>query len=140
MRFSGLWILTAPVSVLDNMDADLDCVLDDDLTSATPTTSTPTDVTPTAPTTATTVGRIRRCPCGRRMSSLTHDYHSCCIFCRGIDCTLDQRCDECLIVSEIQFNAYVKHQKSLKRKRLLIRKVRVKIRLLTSMCLPNLRL
>ena len=111
------WIMDSdrsPVSVLDNMDADLDCVLDD-LTYATPTTSTPTDVTPTAP---TTVGKIRRCPCGRRMSSLTQDYHSCCIFCRGIDCTLDQRCDECLLVSDIQFNAYVKHQKSLKRRRL----------------------
>ena len=48
VRFSGLWILTAPLSLLDNMDADLDCVLDDDLTSAMPTTSTPTDLTPTA--------------------------------------------------------------------------------------------
>ena len=51
------------------------------------------------------------------MSSLIHDYHSCCIFCRGIDCTLDQRCDECLLVSDIQFKAYVKRQKSLKGKR-----------------------
>ena len=118
VHFSGLWILNAPLSVLDNMDADLDCVLDDDLTSALPTTSTPADVTPTAPTTATTGGRIRRCPCGRRMSSLTHDYHSCCIICRVLDCTLDQRCDECLFFSDVQFKAYIKHQKSLKRKSL----------------------
>ena len=72
------WIMDSdrsPVSVLDNMDANLDCVLDDDLTSTMPTTSTPTDLTPT--TTATAGERIQRCQCGRRMSSLTHDYHSC---------------------------------------------------------------
>ena len=46
------------------------------------------------------------------------EYRSCCIFCRGIDCTLDQRCDKCLLVSDTQFKAYVKHQKSLKRRRL----------------------
>ena len=78
-------------SVLDNMDANLDCVLDDASTSATSSTSTPMDITPAA--TAAAGGRIRHCPCERRMSSLTHDYHSCCIFCRGIDCTLDQQCD-----------------------------------------------
>ena len=96
------------------MDANLDCVLDDASTSAMPSTSTPMDVMAAA--TAAAVGRIRRCPCGRRMSSLMHDYHSRCIFCRGIDCTIDRRCDECLLVFYVQFNAYVKHQNSLKRK------------------------
>ena len=92
VRFS--WIMDSDrssASVLDNVDANLNCILDDASTSATPCTSTPMDVTPSATATAAAaVGRIRRCPCGRRMSSLTHDYHSCCIFCRGIDCTLDQ--------------------------------------------------
>ena len=129
-------------SVLDNVDANLDCVLDDASISATPPTSTPMDVTPSATyaATAAAVGRIRRCPCGRRMSSLTHDYHSCCIFCRSIDCTLDQRCDECLLVSDVQYTVYVKPQKPLKRKLSLNRSVRVKVRLLTPICHPSLRL
>ena len=50
------------------------------------------------------------------MSSLTHDYHTCCTFCRGIDCTHKNRCEERLLVSDNQFNAYVKHQRSLKHK------------------------
>ena len=67
-------------SVLDPVDANLDIILDDSPTSAAPSTSTTVDVTPAA----TAAGRICRCPCGRRMSSLTHDYHTC-TFCSGID-------------------------------------------------------
>ena len=74
------------------------------------------------------------------MSSLTHDYHSCCIFCRGIDCTLDQRCDKCLLVCDVQFNAYVKHQKSLKHNLQSKQKCKSKNQLLTPMCPPRLRL
>ena len=46
VRFS--WIMDSDdssASVLDNMDGNLDCVLDVDLNSATPSTSTPMDVT-----------------------------------------------------------------------------------------------
>ena len=46
------------------------------------------------------VGMVCRCPCGKRVSSLTHDFLSLCIICRGIDCSTDNRCVECADVSE----------------------------------------
>ena len=55
-----------------------------------------------------------------------HHRATCCIFCKGIDCTLDQWCDECLLVSDTQFKAYVKHQKSLKCRHLFNQKVKGK--------------
>ena len=55
-------------SLWDNMDANLDCVLDDASTSATPSTLSPLDVTPAATATAAAVGKIPLCPCERRMS------------------------------------------------------------------------
>ena len=39
------------------------------------------------------------CQCGRRMSSLTSDFHSVCIVCRGVDCDIDRRCIECTDVN-----------------------------------------
>ena len=56
------------------------------------------------------------CCCGRRMSSLNYDHHSICSYCQGFECTHDNRCEECLLISDVQFAAYFKHQKSLKRK------------------------
>ena len=52
-------------------------------------------------TAATPSGKIRRCPCGRRMSSLQHDFHSVCIVCRGVDCDTDHRCPECNDISDL---------------------------------------
>ena len=31
-------------------------------------------------------GKVRRCLCGRRISSLTYDFHTLCTVCRGRDC------------------------------------------------------
>ena len=56
-----------------------------------------------APTTATSSGKIHLCSCGRRMSSLSYDHHSICSVCRGFDCTLDNRCEECELISDEQF-------------------------------------
>ena len=42
--------------------------------------------TPTAAAAAATpppAGKVRCCVCGKQMSSLTHDFHSFCIDCRG---------------------------------------------------------
>ena len=44
--------------------------------------------------------KVRRCLCGRGMSSPTHDFLSFCIICRGIDCATDNRCAECAEVSD----------------------------------------
>ena len=39
----------------------------------------------------------RSCPkCRRRMSKTLFDRHTICFKCRGYDCSLDKRCDECL--------------------------------------------
>ena len=82
----------------------------------------------TATPTATSSGKIHCCPCGRRMSSLSYDHHSICSFCGGFDCTLDNRCEECLLVSGEQFQLYFKHQKSLKRKILSRQRSRYRLR------------
>ena len=70
----------------------------------------------TAVATTPPAGKVRRCPCGRRMSSLTHDSHSLCIIYRGIDCDTDNRCAKCADVSEELMTTYVKHGQNLKRK------------------------
>ena len=56
----------------------------------------------------------RNCPqCRRRMSKTIFDRHTVCHKCRGWDCFLDKRCDECLDWSQEEMEAYVKHRKSL---------------------------
>ena len=40
-------------------------------------------------------GKIRHCSCGRRMSSLIHDFDSICVVCRDVDCDTDHRCPGC---------------------------------------------
>ena len=113
------WIMDSDHSSavdMDPIDADLersDMVLDADVPFA-------PSATPAAAATAS--GKIRRCPCGRWMSSLLHDHHSFCSDCRGFECSRDQRCDECDVISDVQFDAYIKHQRSLKRKLLYKRK------------------
>ena len=37
---------------------------------------------------AATPSSFRRCACGRRMSSKTHDHHVFCVSCRGFECNL----------------------------------------------------
>ena len=61
---------------------------------------------------------FRRCACGRRMSSKTHDHHSFCVHCRGFTCDFNNRCDECKALTDKDFQTYLRHQKSLKRKSL----------------------
>ena len=54
------------------------------------------------------------CPkCRRRMSKPVFDCHTFCYKCWGFNCTVDQRCDECLDWSLKEVEAYVKHRKSL---------------------------
>ena len=47
------------------------------------------------------------------MSSFSVDRHSICTKCRGADCCMDCRCDECLSWSVEEMEAYVKLRKSL---------------------------
>ena len=54
------------------------------------------------------------CPrCHGRMSSFSVDRHSICIKCRGNDCDIDCRCDECLSWSVEEMESYVKLRKLL---------------------------
>ena len=51
----------------------------------------------------------RSCPkCHGRMSSFSVDRRSICIKCRGNDCNVDCRCDECLSWTMEEMESYVK--------------------------------
>ena len=54
--------------------------------------------------------------CPRRMSKKTVDCHTLCISCRGSDCDLDNRCEECMEWPEEEIKLYAKYRKSLKSK------------------------
>ena len=54
--------------------------------------------------------------CHRRMSRKSLDSHTFCSVCRGFDCDLDTRCEECTDWHESDMIAYVKHRKMLKSK------------------------
>ena len=59
----------------------------------------------------------RKCiACPRRMSEKTADRHTLCVSCRGFDCDLDTRCEECLEWPEEEVKLYAKYRKSLKSK------------------------
>ena len=61
-------------------------------------------------------GEATRRSCSRchgRMSSLSRDRHLFCIKCRGADCDLNIRCDECLSWTKEEMESYVKLRKSL---------------------------
>ena len=59
----------------------------------------------------------RRCiACPRRMSKKTADRHTLCINCRGFDCNINTRCEECLEWPEEEVRLYAKYRKSLKSK------------------------
>ena len=53
-------------------------------------------------------------PVPRRMSKKSADRHTVCISCRGFDCDINNRCEECLEWSEEDIIAYAKYRKSLK--------------------------
>ena len=61
-------------------------------------------------------GETSRRSCPRwhgRMSNFSVDRHSICSKCRGDDCTIDCRCDECMSWSVEEMESYVKLRKSL---------------------------
>ena len=63
----------------------------------------------------TPVDGWRKCSsCLRRMSKKLADRHTICVSCRGFDCDIDSRCDECLEWSEEEVLKYAKYRKSLK--------------------------
>ena len=51
--------------------------------------------------------------CHGRMSSLSLDRHLFCIKCRGLDCTLMSRCDECIQWTKEEMESYIKLRRSL---------------------------
>ena len=59
-------------------------------------------------------GRRKCRSCPRRMSKKSADRHTLCIACRGFDCDLNNRCEECLEWSEDEVIKYAKYRKSLK--------------------------
>ena len=70
---------------------------------------------------------VRNCPnCKSRMSGKEFDPHIICISCRGKDCDSDTRCDICIKWSDHQMAQYLKHQASLKRKRVSKEKAKLK--------------
>ena len=61
-------------------------------------------------------GRRKCIACPRRMSKKTADRHTLCIDCRGFDCDINNRCEECLEWPEEEVKLYAKYHKSLKSK------------------------
>ena len=59
-------------------------------------------------------GRRKCSSCPRRMSKKSADRHTLCVSCRGFDCNLNNRCEECLEWSEEEVVKYAKCRKSLK--------------------------
>ena len=63
---------------------------------------------------APTDGRRKCSSCPRRVSKKSADRHTVCVSCRGFDCDVDCRCDECLESSSEEIIKYAKYRKSLK--------------------------
>ena len=59
-------------------------------------------------------GRRKCIACPRRMSKKSADRHTLCVNCRGFDCDINNRCEECLEWSEEKVVKYAKYRKSLK--------------------------
>ena len=69
-------------------------------------------------------GRRKCITCPRRMSKKLADRHTLFVNCRGFDCDVHSRCEECLEWSEEEVIKYAKYRKSLKsRNRLLGRRL-----------------
>ena len=54
--------------------------------------------------------------CPRRMSAKIADHHTVCVVCRGYDCNLETRCEECIEWPDEEVRLYAKMRKSLKSK------------------------
>ena len=61
-------------------------------------------------------GRCKCVACPRRMSAKTADLHTICVVCRGFDCSIDSRCEECIEWPKEEVRLYTKMCKSLKSK------------------------
>ena len=61
-------------------------------------------------------GRRKCIACPRRMSKKTTDRLTLCVNCRGFDCDINTRCEECLEWPEEEVRLYAKYRKSLKSK------------------------
>ena len=59
-------------------------------------------------------GRRKCIACPRRMSKKSADRHTLCVNCRGFDCDVHSRCEECLEWSEEEVIKYAKYRNSLK--------------------------
>ena len=59
-------------------------------------------------------GRLKCIACPRRMSKKSADRHTLCVNCRGFDCDVHSRCEECLEGSEEEVIKYAKYRKPLK--------------------------
>ena len=77
-------------------------------------------------------GRRKCSSCPRRMSKKSADRHTICVSCRGFDCDLNSRCDECLEWSEEEVLKYAKYRKSLKSRESSSRKTSIPTPLLTT--------
>ena len=51
--------------------------------------------------------------CPRRMSAKTANCHTVCVVCRGYDCNLETRCEECIEWPDEEVRLYAKMRKSL---------------------------
>ena len=70
-------------------------------------------------------GRRKCSSCPRRMSKKSADQHTLCVSCRGFDCDLNNRCEECLEWSEEEVVKYAIYRKSLKSRELSSRKTSI---------------
>ena len=61
-------------------------------------------------------GRRTCIACPKRMSKKTVDRHISCVSCRGFDCDIDTRCEECMDWPEEEVRLYAKYRKPLKSK------------------------
>ena len=61
-------------------------------------------------------GRRKCVACPRRMSAKTADRHTICVLCRGFDCFVESRCEECIEWPEEEIRLYAKMWYSLKSK------------------------
>ena len=59
-------------------------------------------------------GRCKCSSCPRGMCKKSDDRHTFCISCKGFDCDINNRCEECLEWSEDDIIKYAKYRKSLK--------------------------
>ena len=78
----------------------------------------PTQAAPSSDSSVETPPAVRRncIACPRKMSKKTVDRHTLYVSCRGFDCDIDTRCEECMEWPEEEVRLYAKYRKSLKSK------------------------